>query len=239
MAKKYQKRAHIQERRAKEEKAKLEKRQAYYQANKDKIWTIVLSAAIAVIVLALALDYFITPGGSMRIFLGNLMGVEDNMIINNVGNSKSPRYFNYGTMETPEGYLVIDGSYASDDRDQTFYYHDETEDKVIREIYIAGVDENADAILETVKSSNLYITTGEVKEGTIADLPVKYLYTTSAKGDKSGEEYASLAVYSDVLKDYCVSFFLSSFYDLPENLPTEEAMVAAAEKIIGCYHLPQ
>ena len=240
MAKKYQRRASIQERRKREEKAKLEKRRAYYQAHKDKIWTIVLSTVIGLAVLGFALDYFITPGGSIRMFLGNLVGIESNMIITNNGTKKAPRYYCYGTMETPEGYSVLDHTYSSDDREQSFYYLDEEDDDLIKEIYVAGVaNKTADEMLATVKESSIYVTVAEPREGVVASIPVKYLYATSTRSDRSGDEYANLTLYADVREGSCVNINLCSAFFASNQLPTEEEMLEEAEKILQYYHLPE
>lgn len=240
MAKRYQKRAPIQERRKKAEQAKLEKRRAYYQAHKDKIWTIVLSVVIGLAVLGFALDYFITPGGSIRMFLGKLVGVESNMIIANNGTKKAPRYYCYGTMETPEGFTVVEHTYSNDDREKSFYYMDEEDDDLIKEIYVAGVaNKTADEMLATVRESSIYVTVAEPREGVVASIPVKYLYATSTRSDNKNDEYANLTLYADVRQDSCVNINLCSAFFPSSQLPTEEEMLKEAEKILQYYRLPE
>ena len=74
MAKKYQQRTHVSIRKKKEEEAKLAKRRAFYLKNKQTILIAIGALAVIILLGSLVLDYFYAPGGSMKVFMGNLIG---------------------------------------------------------------------------------------------------------------------------------------------------------------------
>lgn len=241
MAKQYQKRASYETRKAREDKEKLEKKQAFYDKNKKKIAIIAITALAVIFVGVIACDYFITPGGSIRMFMGQLMDTTDRMLIRNKGTKQSPRYFNFGTMEDPEGYIREEYVVSGDDKETAFYYaFDGTaETGPVRTLLVVGVpNKTGDEMLESIQNSGFYMTMSEPEEGVLAGIPVKYIYLISQTDDKN-ELFSSMAIYADVLKDSCVLVNCNSFYSAEEELTTKEEILQEAEKIMANLKLPE
>lgn len=236
MAKKYRRREHVSTRKKREEEQKLAKRQEFYQQHKKQLWTAAIAAVAAIVLIWLAVDFFYCPGGSMRMFLGKLMNVEDNAIIRNLGSTKSPLYFDFGSFDAPEGY-TSDPDYnpPSDKNEHNFYYYTDDEERVIREVFVTGVKEKTGAeMAETVINSGMYLSTSEKRTAEIAGHPVTYLYAQgNPSADDSSVYYAVLIMYVDTVKDSSVLINCTSQRGALEELPTEEAMVADAETILA------
>lgn len=236
MGKKYQRREHVSVRKKREEEQKLAKRQAFYQQHKKQLWAGAIAAVAAIVLICLAVDFFYCPGGSMRMFLGQLMGVEENAIIRNLGSTKSPLYFDFGSFDAPEGYkLDPDYNPPSDKNEQNFYYYTEDEERAIHDVFVTGVKNKTGAeMVETISNSGMYTFISEKRTAEIAGHPVTYLY---AQGNPSSEDssiyYALLIMYVDTLQDSSVLLNCASHRVALEELPTEEAMLAETEGILS------
>ena len=236
MAKKHQRREHVSVRKKREEEQKLAKRREFYQQHKKQLWTGVIAAAAAIVLIWLAVDFFYCPGGSMRMFLGRLMDVEENAIIRNLGSTKSPLYFNLGSFDAPEGY-TSDPDYnpPSDENEHNFYYYTDDTDRVIHDVFVSGVKDKTSAeMAETIANSGMYSSLSEKRTAEIAGHQVTYLY---AQGNPSSEDssvyYAVLIMYVDTVKDCSILINCTSHRGALEELPAEEAMVAEAEAILA------
>ena len=84
----------------KAEEKKIAAQKAYWEAHKKQILTIAAIVVAAIIVLALAIDYLYVPANSVRDFMGNTIGVNENAIIRELNG----RYYEFGTMDQPAGY---------------------------------------------------------------------------------------------------------------------------------------
>ena len=98
MAKKYQQRTHVSIRKKKEEEAKLAKRRAFFLKNKQTILIAIGALAVIILLGSLVLDYFYAPGGSMKVFMGNLIGKTENALILDFDDNNRGRYFYMGEM---------------------------------------------------------------------------------------------------------------------------------------------
>jgi len=229
--------------RKKEEARKLAERQAKYQQNKKKIWTAVGAAALALVLIIIAVDFFYTPNGSVRMFFGKLVGVKDNAI---VGQADDDLYYTYGYMNAPEGYsaeeFVI---YSSNNTNQSqdFYFRAQDDSKLSRTVYVTSVeDETAADMLQTIMGYNSYDTMTEAKTATISGHDVHYMYATdtSESEETMGKFYSVLIMYLDTVHDSCILVNTNSDYmDTLEEIPTEEALLAEAEVILKNLTLPQ
>lgn len=231
MAKKHQRRTHVSIRKKQEEAKKLAQRKAFYEKHRKLILTSAIALVAAIVVISLAVDFFYTPNGSMRMFMGNLMGVEETDIIRNLGTTKAPLYYKLASLQPVEGYAEDEQTFPpSDTKEQNFYLHAEDETKIIQDAYIVGVKNTSAAMLETVRTSGLYTSMTDIKYTEINGNKVSYLYV---QGNPSDEDksvfYATLVMYVDTIHDSCVLLNLSSAKVAQEELPTEEAMLAEAE----------
>lgn len=223
--------------RKKEEARKLAERQAKYQQNKKKIWTAVAAAAVALVLIIIAVDFFYTPNGSMRVFFGQLMGVKENAII---GQAADENFYTYGYMNTPEGYTpeeFIIYSSNSTRRDQDFYYVATDETNPINNVYVTSVeDKTAEGMLSTLLSYTSYESMTEAKTATIAGHEVHYMYATdtSESEETMGQCFSLLAMYVDTVHDSCILVNTTSPYMATmEEVPTEETLLAASETILA------
>lgn len=242
MAKKHQRREHVSVRRKKEEQLKLKKRQDFYAAHKKQIITGIIAVVVAIVLIWVGVDYFYTPGGSIRMFMGNLIGVEENWLVRNMGTTKKPMFFKFGEVDAPEGY-TLDAEYnvSSEDREQSFYYNADDETATIQNVYFAGVKEKTGAeMIETVISSGMYASMSEGKTTEIAGMPIQYVYATMNPDSADDTIFSSLLImYADTVKDSSVLINCTSFRGTEDEIPGEEAMLAAAESLVSCLKLPQ
>ena len=123
MAKRYQQRTHVSIRKKKEEEQKLQKRRAFYQKHKKQLLAGGAALLALIVGVWLAVDYFYAPAGSLRMFMGNLVGVEQDWLVRNLGTSRSPRYYKFGEFTPLEGYAdqSADNNFSSDKKEQSFY----------------------------------------------------------------------------------------------------------------------
>ncbi|MBE5781768.1 MAG: hypothetical protein E7329_00470 [Clostridiales bacterium] len=238
MAKKYQQRTHVSVRKKKEEEKKLAQRRAFYAKHRKQI-LIGIAALVLVIVLgSLAWDYFYAPNGSMRVFMGNLIGAEETDIIKDLGTSSKPRYYKLGAMETPEGYE--EGDYGLTTTavsfDQKFYFVATDEAKTINNVYIAGVPNKTGAqMMEVLASNEMYAMQTEARTAEIAGHPVTYLYAQNMPNSEDETiYYSSLVIYADTIQNSSVLINCSSAHAPLDQVPTEEAMLAEVEGILSC-----
>ena len=241
MAKKHQRREHVSVRKKKEEELKLQKRRAFYAVHKKRIFTGVIAAVLAIALGWMAVDYFYTPGGSIRMFMGKLIGVEDNWIVRNMGTTKNPLYFKLGQVDAPEGYtLDADYNVASDKIEQSFYYNADDENAVVQSVYYAGVkDKTGEQMLETVTGSGMYTSVTEARETEIAGMKARYVYAQMNPDSTDTSVFSALLImYVDTVKDSCVLINCSSGHLTQEQLPDEAAMLTEAEKLVACLKLP-
>lgn len=223
--------------RKKEEARKLAERQAKYQQNKKQIWTAVAAAALALVLIIIAVDFFYTPNGSMRVFFGQLMGVKDNAI---VGRTQDDLYYTYGYMNTPEGYTPEEFmiySNTSNRKDQDFYYVAQDEANPVRSIYVTSVEgRSAEEMLSSLMGYTTYDTMTEAKTVTLAGHEVHYMYATdtSEMEETMDQVYSLLAMYVDTIQDSCILVNTTTpYYATMEEVPTEETLLAAAEGILA------
>jgi len=229
--------------RKKEEARKLAERQAKYQQNKKKIWTAVAAAVVAVILLVIAVDFFYTPNGSMRVFFGQLMGVKDNAI---VGQADDDLFYTYGYMNAPEGYTpeeFVLYSNNNDRKDQDFYFAANDETNIINNVYVTSVEDRpAEEMLASLLSYTTYDTMTEAKTATVGGHKVHYMYATDTSESEAtmGQCFSLLAMYVDTIHDSCILVNTTSPYMATmEEVPTEEALLAASEAIMANLTLPQ
>lgn len=238
MAKKYQHRTHVSVRRKKEEEQKLAKQRAFYAKYRKHI-IIGIAALVLVIVLgSLAWDYFYAPGGSMKIFMGNLIGAEENAIIKDLGTYSAPRYYTLGKMDKPEGYEDADYGITSTavTHDQSRYMKTADTGRLIESVYVAGVANRTGAeMMEVLAANQMYAYATEARTAEIGGHPVTYIYAHgTANSDANTPYYANLVCYVDTIQNSSVLVNLVSFYGDKDTLPTEEAMLAEAEAIFPC-----
>lgn len=244
MAKKYQQRTHVSIRKKKEEEAKLAKRRAFYLKNKQTILIAIGALAVIILLGSLVLDYFYAPGGSMKVFMGNLIGKTEDALILDFDENNRGRYFNMGEMKTPEGYDR--GPYEmyqdADPNEQRFQFTAQDASRPCQNVYVTGVaNKTGEEMLTTLRSYGIYQAVEEEDKVTeIAGYKVRYMYSV---GNPSSEENvdvysAMLALYVDVLDGSSVAFNFNSAHCAKDALPTEEAMLKDVEAFLSCYTQP-
>ena len=221
--------------------AKQAKRLAIWQQYKKQIIIGAVAAVVAIVLLILAIDFFYMLAGSLRTFMGKPSDITETSIVRGIGK----HYYELGNMTAPEGYAPADyGMELSSDPYETYFYY-ETEDKTraINNIYVSGVEnKKGKDMLDVLSTSGLYETVNQKEDVQMAGHTVNYLYATSpAYGENSqptGEYYSMLIIYADTIADSTVLLNCTSALHLPEELPTEEAMLAEAEVLLASLQLP-
>lgn len=229
--------------RRKQEEKKLAARRAFYKAHQKQIITGIAAAVIAIIVIVLAVDYFYTPGGSIRSFMGNLIGVKDNAVIRQIDGN----YYEFATMDAPAGYAEepYTLSNSSDSKEQHKYFVAQDETKAIQEVYVTGVKQQrgADMVKQLTTTSgegSYYENASDPRTATIAGHEVNYFYSQTAVTSAENSDYcAMLVTYVDTIKDSSVLVSCTSADMKQEDLPGEEAMVAELEAIYAGLKLPE
>ena len=240
MAKKYQRRTHVSIRKKQEEQKKLEKRRAFYAKYKKLITYGSIALVSLIVIISVLCHFFAAPAGSLnRVQLNN---VAENAIVRNMGNSSNPRYYVFGSMDQPAGYVSNeDYNTSSDKKEQNFSFNAEDETKAIQSVYVTGVKERtgADMAAEVGKSS-LYSTMTEVKTTEIAGHTVHYIFGQgNPKDDDDTIFYSALVMYVDTVQDSCILVNCASAYLAQEEIPTEEEMLAETEAIFSCLKVAE
>ena len=225
MAKRHQQRTHISVRKKREEEAKLAKRRAFWAKHRK---TILIAAVILAVVIAgawTAIDYFDTPGGSMRYFAGKLVDKQPDQIIQNLGTTKSPRYYCYGTMQSPEGYTLNPDSYAASS----------VKGEEIQEVYVTGIDGKTSLqMVEDVAGNTMLAKEIVARDSTeIEGHTVNFLCYCMESSTKDGW-LTTLVMYEDSIQDGCVLVSCTSGKLPKDQLPTAEQMLAAAQPMLAC-----
>lgn len=238
MAKKYQQRTHVSVRKKKEEEKKLAQQRAFYAKYRKHILIGIAALVLVILLGSLAWDYFYAPGGSMKTFMGNLIGAEENAIIKDLGTYSSPRYYTLGKMDTPEGYEEAEYGMTTtkDSHDQSFYMKTTDTSKLVETVYVTGVANKTGAeMMEVLAANQMYAYKTEVRTGEIAGHPVTYIYAHGTVNSQDDTPYyANLVCYVDTIQNSSVLVNLASAYGAMDTLPTEEAMLAEAEAIFAC-----
>lgn len=242
MAKKYQHRTHVSVRKKKEEEQKLQKRRAFYQKHKKQLIVGITALVVLIVGGWLAVDYFYAPAGSLRMFMGNLVGVEQDWLVRNMGTSRSPRYYKFGEFTPLEGYTdkSAENNFSSDKKEQSFYYAAEDENAPVQSVYVSGVKEKTGAeMIETLRASGTYEEMGETRTGELAGVPVQYLYAIQANTEPADTYTAALIIYADTVQDSSVLVNIFSGKAAKDALPDEAALTAEAEEILSHLTLPE
>ena len=245
MAKQYSRREPISVRKKREEEARRRKWQKFRKTYKKELIITTVSVVLGIALIWAALDFFITPGGCIRDFWGNLIGVKDNWLVREIDD----RYFKLGEFDCPEGFTVSDtDALSSDDKEQSVTCHPADEDSVFKSIYATGVkSRTAEDMSASIYS--MYNTTSE-EEDESAVMPHSELYSGELAGlncywwyqvidnsetddDGNVSEYAYMAAvlcYTDTCKDSCVLVdIFSTSQSTIDALPGEAEMIAMLE----------
>lgn len=221
----------------KAEEKKLAARKAYWEVNKKQILTIGAVALAAILVLAMAIDFFYVPAHTVRSFMGNLIGVKDNTLLRKLDGN----YYEFATVETPAGYAPAENDLAIlDDQHETYFYYEAAEEgKAVNSVYTIGVKErDAASMIEMVSGSFNYEVQTENKQVQIGGHDVHYFYSKGLESEENPDIYiATMTCYVDSVKDSCVLVSLASKEGAMEELPSEEAMLADAEGIFSALQI--
>lgn len=217
----------------KAEELKIAQHKAYWESHKKQILTIAGIAVAVIVVLALIIDYVYVPANSVRDFMGNLIGVKENALIREMDG----RYYEFGTMDTPEGYTPADygASMTNDDKETYFYYEAAEEGKAVDNAFVIGVkDQTAANMIGMISATFNYEEQTENKNATIGGQDVHYFYSKGMVSEETPDVFvANITAYVDTVKDSCVLVSMSSVEGALDELPSEEAMLADAEGIFA------
>lgn len=238
MAKKYQRRTHVSVRKKQEEEKKLAERRAFFAKHQKSISIGLIALAVVLLAVILLVYFFYAPAGAMN--RAALSSAPENAIIRNLGSNGSPRYYTFGTMDTPAGYVPDTEFSTLTAPEQNFSFNAESEDRAIQSVYVTGVKNRTGADMAAeVAASSFYASISEVKRIEIAGYTLHYLY---AQGNPNQEDdsifYSVLVMYVDTLADSSILVNCSSAYAALEEIPSEEALLAEMEDILSCLKLP-
>ena len=221
----------------KAEDMKIARQKQYWKDNQKKILTIAAIAVVAIVVLCLAIDYLYVPANTVRSFMGNVVDASANALIREMDG----RYYNMGTVNTPEGYEPADyGMDMTTDKNETFFYFETTdESKAVDSVYLIGVkDRTAEDMIKSVSAIFNYEVQGENKHATIGGQDVHYYYGVSMVNEETPDiNFATLTCYIDSVNDSCILVSLSTTEGPSDTMPTEEAMLAEAEAIFTNFSI--
>ncbi len=227
------------------EKAQQEKtarRKAWWKENCRKVSFIGGVALGALLAVWLLLEYNVGMGNSIPTFFGRLVGVEDNWIVGNASDKdETARYYRMASYDAPEGYEKVEG-YADtiDDNPYTVAaaYDAVDENALVRQISLASVQgrtANENMSMLTMLMTNATHT--DVKQATVAGQPVEYLYVVFEDSQATAQAgtrqvFASLCMGYDTAYDASVTVMLSGQVTAEANVPSEEQLLAEAEKLL-------
>ena len=228
-----------------EQRRKDRERKEFLEKNGKKIALISCVAVVAIVAVFLLCKLFVGPGGSIPNFFGTLRGVGDNWIVTNLNGSKSPRYYKLATFDAPEGYQVDpDFKISTDKLNQTVCARPVDENSGINYIYVAGVaGRDAATMMNTYAGYNLSVDEVTAQEGEVGGHPCHYAYVRvpldepQAEGEVQ-EYYSMVTLYTDTIRDSSVVLSVQSVRGQLESLPSEDVLMAEAEKAMACLQLP-
>ncbi len=217
------------------------KRLAFWQQYKKQIIIGAAALVVAIVALVILIDFCYVPKGSVRTFMGKPQNVTENMILREMDG----HYFQFATMEQPEGYEVADyGMQLSNDPAEQYRYFETADDtRAVKSVYVCGVeDRQGSEMLDSLSGMGLYKVFNGPTTAEIGGKTVHYAYTATAlmdeNGAETGEHFASLIAYIDTIRDSSVLVNCGTAQVAEELLPTEEAMVAELEGILNSLQLP-
>ena len=181
------------------------------------------------------------PSGSIPNFFGNLQGVQEDWIVTNQGTDSKPRYYKMGTFEKPEGYTRDSGfNVSSDKADQTFYYTADDETAVIQSIYVSGVrNKTAREMLDTIVNYSMFYGEPLISEEPIAGHEAKWVLGMLNDDENATEEsepeigHRQITIYIDSVQNACILALLSTQSTALDEIPSDEEVRAAAEKLLA------
>jgi len=242
MAKKHQSRPSVAARKKVEARKEAERRAQYKQYRKPVLIGLGIVVA-AVIVIVLAVDFFHVPNGSVREFMGQLIGVNETSLIRKM--EGDGLHYELGRMETPAGYTPeVYELFATspDSKEQNRYFVTDDASKAIQNVYVSGVREQTSAqMLENLKAQgSYYAMMTDPVQVQISGHDVSYIYVQSGASDTDASVMtAQLIAYVDTVQNSCVLVNCSSAKGAVETLPTAEQMVAELEPLFACLTIPQ
>ena len=217
------------------------RRLAFWQQYKKQILIGAAVAVAAIILLAVAIDYFYMPTGSLRTFMGKPTITDETSLVRGMDG----HYFELGKMTTPEGYQAADYGMdmTSDPYENYFYYVADDENAAINNVFVSGVENrNGADMVTSLLNSGVYTTYSEAKDAEVGGHKVNYLYTTAPVYDENGnvseKSYCMLIMYVDTIRHSTMLVSCSSSHLTEDLIPTEEAMLAEAESILSCLQVP-
>ena len=242
MAKQYQTRTNVAVRKKREEEAKRAKRRAFFRAHKKQIIAAAIALAIAIPAIWVAVDYFYAPAGSMRMFAGKLLDVQENALIRNLGTEKSPRYYTLGYFAPLEGYTLNPNYNAGTTGLETsYYYKADDAEKDVQAVYSVGVknrgaEEMADSLIKTYNVGAI----SEKFSGVIGGHPTYYVHITNdVDTNDEGLAMESVCFYMDTVQNSCVLVnLMSKKAESLDQLPGMDVLMAEAEKVLPALTLP-
>jgi len=227
-----------------DERAK-QKEKEFIQKYGKQILIGVLAAIVVIVAIWLGCKFFVGPGGSIPNWFGTLRNVEEDWIIANTGTSDKPKYFKLGEYTAPEGYtLDEDYGLTAGSLAQSQYYTANDENAVAQALYVAGVG-GISAQQQVTNAMYFFPENSGAKQTTLAGFDAQYVYlnTVNPQYDESGNVVevpeaeqkgsSALAMYIDTVQDSCVLVMLQSAEEIAKaDIPTEEALLAEAEKLL-------
>lgn len=259
MPKKHQYRASAAEKKKRADALRKEKNAAFWEKNKKPI-IIGAAALIILIVAAVLIVNAITARGSLKVVDGQVEGLQENWLVDNLGTEKRPLYFKIAEVNIPEGYKNL-GKLTNDPVEQNFLLASEREDAMMDQVLIMNMPKkSAKELADTLDATSqglLYVLEAEDTVHTeIAGKDVYYRALTCAdiSYDSEGNPVSIKGIYK-VIGSYinrdskgCLMVYMTTKTFAPEQpmgsasdeiiapedlLPTEEELLAAMAEFIG------
>lgn len=229
---------------------------AWLKANPKRAALTAFAVVTAVVLVWLGCRWCFGPGGSIPNFFGHLRGVEDTWVVTDLNprsnqnryssavdgapRSKTPRYFRLATLQPLEGYTQDVGfTLNSDTTNQDQHYIANEAGGAAESVYVFGIanktaEKHMSDALNTLSISNI---TGEVVKATIGGFDTHYTYFVyDQEKDENGvaaEAYGSLCLCIDTAQDACVMVILNSYVQPKADVPTADALLVEAEKVLA------
>lgn len=222
------------------------KRKAFWDAHGKQVIIAAVCAVAVILVIWLGCKWFVGPGGSIPNWFGTLRGVEEDWIVQNLGDSRSPRYYKMAEYQAPEGYTRdMDYSISSDTLNQVMYFTADDENAVIESVYVGGVkNKTAADQVATLSTNGMFENVSETTVANMGGHEVHYVYlvtNTSPEGTPE-EEYtgkASLCMYVDTVQSSSVLMMLYSQEAPLAEVTASDVMLAEAEPFVSLLTIPQ
>lgn len=207
------------------------------KAKENKVFFALVIVTV-IILVAIFLGNFLKDEFTLPARIFNLSAIQDNWLVIDVDNKLSKRYHHPASFDIPEGYVPGEFTKYRDGVARDFYVVASDPEAMVASVYVDAASELTAAeyiqrtvdMRESALNTGSTVTAGEPFTATVAGMEAHglYLHYSTEQGD-----YGCLLLGFDAPRQVCVTALISGAYTTPENVQTQEQLLAEAEVLLA------